>query len=178
MSIISVGICDLHVHTKCWLFADFRPLSMRNEASWVCSAVSALLAWRVLRYCLCPWELPVIMTVVPWRRLAVVHGRSFLTRAVPHTDMWSASSRPVTKLWWENYSIWKLQQWCVPKSYIIYTLTSFLGVFAKFRKATISFVCPCVRPSAWNNWSVTGRIFMKFDIWVFFENMLRNASYI
>jgi hypothetical protein len=39
----------------------------------------------------------------------------------------------------------------------------FLGSFAKFRKATVSFVMS-VRLSAWNNWTPTGRIFMKFDI--------------
>jgi hypothetical protein len=40
---------------------------------------------------------------------------------------------------------------------------SFLRAFAKLRKATISFVMS-VRPSAWNNSTLTGRIFMKFDI--------------
>ena len=29
-----------------------------------------------------------------------------------------------------------------------------------------------IRPSPWNNSAPTGRIFMKFDIWVFFENLL------
>ena len=48
----------------------------------------------------------------------------------------------------------------------------FLGAFAKFGKATISFVVS-VRPSVWNNSALTGRIFMGFVIWVFLENMLR-----
>jgi len=42
----------------------------------------------------------------------------------------------------------------------------------KLRKATISFaisVCLSVYPSARNNSAHTGRIFMKFDIWVFFK---------
>ena len=38
---------------------------------------------------------------------------------------------------------------------------SFLGAFAKLRKATISHV----RLSAWNNSAPTGRILMKLDIW-------------
>ena len=46
---------------------------------------------------------------------------------------------------------------------------AFFGKFTKLRKATISFVMS-VRPSAWNNSAPTGRIFMKFDIWLFFEN--------
>jgi hypothetical protein len=31
-------------------------------------------------------------------------------------------------------------------------------------------LCLSVCPPAWNNSATTGRIFMKFDIWVFFEN--------
>jgi hypothetical protein len=43
--------------------------------------------------------------------------------------------------------------------------------FLKLRKATISFVMS-VRQSAWNNAAATGRIFVKFDIWVFFEKKI------
>ena len=49
-----------------------------------------------------------------------------------------------------------------------------LGAPPKLRKATICFVmsiCPSVRPYAWNNSAPTGQIFMKFDIWVFSENL-------
>ena len=52
----------------------------------------------------------------------------------------------------------------------------FLGAFAKLRKGNISFVTP-VRPSARNNSAPTGRIFMKFDIWVFFENLSRKFNF-
>ena len=52
-------------------------------------------------------------------------------------------------------------------------------IFAKFRKATVSFVvsvCPSVRPSVCmeklgSHWTVFFKI--KFDIWVFFENLFR-----
>jgi hypothetical protein len=47
----------------------------------------------------------------------------------------------------------------------------FLGAFAKLGKATISFVVS-VRPSVSPHGTTRpapGRIFMKFDIWVFFE---------
>ena len=50
-----------------------------------------------------------------------------------------------------------------------------LGAFAKLRKATISFVmsfCQFVRPSAWNN-----PIFMKFHIFIFFENLSRKSKF-
>ena len=51
----------------------------------------------------------------------------------------------------------------------------FLGAFEKLRKTTTIFVvCLSVRPSAWNNSSTTGRIFMKFDIWLFFESLFEN----
>jgi hypothetical protein len=35
-------------------------------------------------------------------------------------------------------------------------------------------VSPSLRPSAWNNSAVTGQIFMKFDVSLSFENLLRN----
>jgi hypothetical protein len=50
--------------------------------------------------------------------------------------------------------------------------TQFLGAFAKLRETTNNFVMS-VCPSAWNNSAPTERIFMKFDIWVFFENLAR-----
>jgi hypothetical protein len=57
---------------------------------------------------------------------------------------------------------------------------SFLGAFAKLRKATIRFVMSVclsvyasVHLSAWNDSTPTGRIFMKFDILVSFENLPR-----
>ena len=34
-----------------------------------------------------------------------------------------------------------------------------------------------VRPSACNNAALTGRIFMKFDIWVFFKNLSRKFKF-
>ena len=46
----------------------------------------------------------------------------------------------------------------------------FLAFFGKLRKATISFVMS-VRLSAWNNSASTGRIYVKFGIWIFFENI-------
>jgi hypothetical protein len=51
----------------------------------------------------------------------------------------------------------------------------FLGEFAKLRKGFISFVIHArlsVRPSAWNS-APNGRIFTKFGIWAFFENLLK-----
>ena len=56
-------------------------------------------------------------------------------------------------------------------------LVKALGAFAKLRKATDSFVmsvCLSIRLSAWNNSATNGRIFMKFDAWLFFENLLIN----
>jgi len=48
----------------------------------------------------------------------------------------------------------------------------FLGAFSKLEKVTISFIVCCslsVYSSIWNDSVPTGRIFMKFDIRVFFE---------
>jgi hypothetical protein len=50
---------------------------------------------------------------------------------------------------------------------------SFLGAFAKLRKATVRHVCL----SACNNSALTGGIFMKFDIREFLENVLRKFKF-
>jgi len=50
-----------------------------------------------------------------------------------------------------------------------------LGIFAKLRKATISFVISA-RTSAWTNSASTKRIFMKFDTLLFFEIYRENSS--
>jgi len=47
-----------------------------------------------------------------------------------------------------------------------------LGAFARLRKATVRFVIS-VRPSTWNNSAASGRVFIKFDMCVFFENPSR-----
>jgi hypothetical protein len=47
---------------------------------------------------------------------------------------------------------------------------NFLGAFSKLRKSTIRFIMS-VRLSAWNNPTPTRRIFMKFDIRLFFEKL-------
>ena len=58
---------------------------------------------------------------------------------------------------------------------------AFWGAFAKMRKANVCFfmsVCLSVRPSAWNNSSLTGRKFMKFDVWWYFENLSRKFKFL
>jgi hypothetical protein len=55
---------------------------------------------------------------------------------------------------------------------------TFLGAFAKLRKANISFTS--VRLSAWNKSAPTGRVFMKFEIGIFskifekFQDLLKS----
>jgi hypothetical protein len=60
--------------------------------------------------------------------------------------------------------------------YLRYTFLPFLGTFAELLKANSSFVMS-VRPSPGNNSAPNVRIFMNFDIWVFFENVLRKFSF-
>jgi hypothetical protein len=55
-------------------------------------------------------------------------------------------------------------------------LFKFLGFFTKFRKATIRFVMSLC-PSACNNSVPTGRISMKFHIWVFLKNLSRKFKF-
>jgi len=54
----------------------------------------------------------------------------------------------------------------------------FFGAFAKLRQATISFVmsvCPPVRNGKLE--ALNGRIFIKFDIYVFFDNLSRKFNF-
>ena len=57
------------------------------------------------------------------------------------------------------------------------------GAFEKLRNATVSFVMNVLYVSvsvpscAWDNPAPTGRIFMKFDISVFFENVSRKFKF-
>jgi len=56
----------------------------------------------------------------------------------------------------------------------------YLGAFARLRKATFSVVmsvCLSVRPSAYNNSASIGRIFIKCDIWEFFENQFKKFKF-
>jgi len=55
-------------------------------------------------------------------------------------------------------------------------LLLFLGVFAKLQKMTITFITS-FRPSAWYISAPTRQIFMKFDIRVFFKNLLREFKF-
>ena len=59
-------------------------------------------------------------------------------------------------------------------------LGSFLGVFAKLQKVTISFVlsvCLSVHPQGRNNSAPTERIFMKFDLSIFLKNISRKFKF-
>ena len=64
------------------------------------------------------------------------------------------------------------------------SLRKFVGVYSNLRfwhvrkiaKASTSFIMS-VRVSAWNNSASTGRIFIKFYIWWFFENLSRKFEF-
>jgi hypothetical protein len=51
-----------------------------------------------------------------------------------------------------------------------------LGAFTKLRKTAAGFAVS-VCPSAWNISAPTGQIFIKFDIWVFFDNLSRKFRF-
>jgi len=50
------------------------------------------------------------------------------------------------------------------------------SAFAELRNATVSCVV-FVRPSTWSNSAPTGLIFLKADIWLFFENLSRKLKF-
>jgi len=56
---------------------------------------------------------------------------------------------------------------------------NFRHVWKYLRLVTFSFVMSVgrsARPSAWNNSASSGRIFMKFDIWVFSEKSVKKIT--
>ena len=71
-----------------------------------------------------------------------------------------------------NYTFWG-EEWILPSPFFV---RCFLGAFLKFRKVSVSFVLS-VQPSAWNSSALTERIFMKFSIWIFFQNLSRKFKF-
>jgi len=71
-----------------------------------------------------------------------------------------------------NYTFWD-EEWILPSPFFV---RCFSGAFLKFRKASVSFVLS-VPPSAWNNSALTERIFKKFSIWIFFQNLPRKFKF-
>ena len=62
---------------------------------------------------------------------------------------------------------------------LVCVFMDFLGIFTKLKKQTVSFimsVCPSSHLSTCSNSVPTDQIFMKFDIWVFFENLSRKLK--
>jgi hypothetical protein len=61
---------------------------------------------------------------------------------------------------------------------VLFPVFSFFRRFRKIaKKRLLASSCLAVRLSAWYNSAPTGRIFMKFDIWLFFENMSRKFNF-
>ena len=59
-----------------------------------------------------------------------------------------------------------------------YMWVKLLAAFAILQKALSCLsVCLSAHPFAWNNSVPTGWIFLKFDIWVFFENLLKKLNF-
>jgi len=55
--------------------------------------------------------------------------------------------------------------------------TASLGAFPKLRKRPLASSCLSVPPSTWSVSTLTGWIFVKFDILVFFENLTRKLNF-
>jgi len=79
---------------------------------------------------------------------------------------------------------WSIYLGCITGRKFLYCIEAlrdyFLCVFAKLRKTPMRLVmsvCPSVLLFAWNNSAPTGRIFMKFDIWIFFADLSRDFKF-
>jgi len=78
----------------------------------------------------------------------------------------TASDDAIKNIWtYTTYPQYICMAWCLIKR--VYRVR-FLGALSKLRKALISFVMSS-RLSAWNNSVLTGRVFMKSDIWIFLD---------
>lgn len=54
--------------------------------------------------------------------------------------------------------------------------TSILWIFIRFRVTESFMSCPSVCLTAWNNSAPTGRILIKFNIWVFFHKTVQEIQ--
>ena len=94
-----------------------------------------------------------------------------------HIDQWlkhitATTERNVFKLYFLCAAAYVLHNTFHPKL--------ILGTFTKLQKATICFIMSAYQsicPSAWNDSTLTGRIFTKFGIWEFFENPSRKFKF-
>jgi hypothetical protein len=75
-----------------------------------------------------------------------------------------------------SYNISALPVHCVflHKLFHCSCVHAFLTSFAKLLKVTISFIMSS-HPPAWNILAPTGQVFMKFGIYVCFENLLKKS---
>jgi len=85
------------------------------------------------------------------------------------TRNWIRQTQLSHFMWHVPFTLLSINEYCD-------SIYFFWSAFAKFRKATISFVMS-VRPSAWNISASAGRLFMKLDISVPFENMSKNFKF-
>ena len=94
-----------------------------------------------------------------------------------HIHQWLKHIKATTE-----WIVFKLYLLCVA-AYVLHTTfhpKPILGTFTKLQKATIRFIMsayPSVCPSTWHNSALIGRIFTKFGIWEFFENLSKKFKF-
>jgi len=77
---------------------------------------------------------------------------------------------------WDRPCVWSRAPLINPRIYIFFFI---IGLVRKIVKShcELRHVCTSVRPSAKNNSALTGRIFMKFDVWWFFEKSVEKIQF-
>ena len=77
-----------------------------------------------------------------------------------------------------NTLLWQLFLHTALYKYIVVSLFTYFWARSQHcEKPLLASSCLSVCPSAWNNSAPTGRVFMKFDIVVFFENLSRKSRF-
>ena len=92
----------------------------------------------------------------------------FIASVVHVHESWERGHNDQADIW-QAYPDASICQISICLNGVTVDLYIFLGSFAKLRKVTAGFV-KCVRPHG------NGRIFTKFDIWVFFEKWSRKLK--
>ena len=140
---LSVGVCgtDLSPNT---LFKRNSPL-LRLSLHAPIRVVSCLL--RNNKYAIC-------CALVLWRKV----GRALIAAPCPSVSLFLCANWQHSFVRSEGLIVFCVEAW---QSW---------DAYAELRKATISFDIP-VRPSGWNYSASTGRIFVKFHIWIFFRSV-------
>ena len=166
-----------------WVASTLHTISEHGVSSITTADAHTTAASSRMKWCQ-PTDLNGIVRFAERRNLVSARVPSHFKRSLP----WALSCFPKNfaghfgsvAIWSDTHRVFKAPT-CPENKEITRnknTCVSCKTRFAKLRKTTVGFV-KSVRPFARNNSAPTGRIFMKFGIWIFFfsKNMWRKFKF-